>query len=500
MPFKAIYLTFILMTLCAITKGIQVSASHTVFYKKNKKDTSKIDANILLAWRVSNSSLHYTRTSENKLSSEYVLIVKITNNNTIVKEENYLIKNPPLADMNEMKTAVIADQLEYTLPIGEYELEYIFYEEDYKNELFRDSKLIRIDSVHQKRIFTSGIQLLDTFFLSNVESVYSRNGYIDYTSSTAFIDETKNELIFYHELYPQKNWISKSTVHLKYDISWKPFAVAVPSFEYNDTIIVKDELIGVHKSISIAKLKSGNYYLNCYVYDGKGNELDKKNVFFQRYLPNNPKSNEPNTKTTVQSDTSNSSHILDLTSTFVGKYTAAQVRSILKMLLLICDETEGVSINDFLKKPDELYSKYFIYNFWEKRNKTNPEAAWNAYVEKIKEVNRLFKAGGKSGYETDRGRVYIQYGKPNERVIVNNESGALPYEIWQYYFSEKQAKDGVFLFYKPGKAVGEYQLLHSTWMGEKRNTSWRSLLYNNSISGSGNLDLNSQAEQYIGNK
>ncbi len=237
--------------------------------------------------------------------------------------------------------------------------------------------------------------------------------------------------------------------------------------------------------------------------DNYGEILDKKTLFIQRFSTK-PKVaiKEPELADSVLSNANDTAsfHVLDLTNTFVGKYNASQVRAILKMLLLICDPIEGNNINGFLKKPDELYSKYFIFNFWEKRDKQNPEKAWKAYAERIKEVNKLFTSGARSGYETDRGRIYIQYGKPNDRIIVNNETGALPYEVWQYYSTEKQGREAVFLFYQPGKSLGGYELLHSTAVGEKRNTNWRALLYNNSIAGSGTFNADSRAEQYIGNK
>jgi GWxTD domain-containing protein len=285
-------------------------------------------------------------------------------------------------------------------------------------------------------------------------------------------------------------------------ISWKPFSAPVPNLEAADSISSKHIPYFFHHNFPLHELKSGNYYFNIELKSENGIVLDKKTLFFQRYnkLPISTNTIKTDSSKISKEDTSNYSHVLDLTTTFVGKYNAQQVRAVLKMLLLICTPLEGGSISGFLKKPDELYSKYFIYNFWEKRDKLNPEKAWKLYAEKIKEVNKLFGGSGKPGYETDRGRIYIQYGKPNDRIIVNNESGALPYEIWQYYNSEKQGQEGVFLFYRSGTALGGYTLLHSTFVGEKKNSSWRSLLYNNSITGSGGLNSDSQAEQYIKNR
>jgi GWxTD domain-containing protein len=502
MTLRAILLSFLLLPFAHFAQGIQATATSSVFYKKNKTDTSKLEANILLSWRAQNTSVHFTKDEQGRLMSEIVCLIRLSTDSSIVKEETYVIKTPPKDNPSEAFKQLIADQYEYVVPAGKYDIEIVLFEQAYKNELYLFSDTIRIKSTSKSEPFLSNIQLLDTFLKSDQNTVYSRDGYLNLTLSSAFLGDKKNQIIYYYELYQaNKNLAVNNPLKVTKYISWKQLGSAIPGFETKDSIRNIAAHQGFHGSFPIENLKSGNYYLNIVLSDKYDMVLDKKSIFFQRYNTRPDSLIHLAHKADIaESDTGKSAHILDLTNTFVGKYNANQVRAILKMLLLICDQNEGASINAFLKKPDELYSKYFIYNFWEKRDKMQPEKAWKAYTEKIKEVNRLFKGAGQSGYETDRGRIYIQYGKPNDRIIVNNETGALPYEIWQYYTTEREGKEAVFLFYKPGKSLGDYQLLHCSVVGERRNMSWRSLLYNNSITGSGNLVTDSQAEQYIRNK
>ena len=139
---------------------------------------------------------------------------------------------------------------------------------------------------------------------------------------------------------------------------------------------------------------------------------------------------------------------------------------------------------------------YFIYNFWMKRNKEKPEEAWKEYADKVKEVNRLFGSSLLLGYESERGLIYLKYGSPTERIVVNNENNALPYEIWQYNTLPK-ASNALFLFYRPGLVSNDYRLLHTTVNGEIRNPNWRNSLYFSSMEESAS---SSRAEQYIGNR
>jgi GWxTD domain-containing protein len=93
----------------------------------------------------------------------------------------------------------------------------------------------------------------------------------------------------------------------------------------------------------------------------------------------------------------------------------------------------------------------FIENFWQRRN-PNPDSPENEYREehyaRIAYANEHFPAG-KPGWMTDRGHVYIAYGKPDD--IESHPSGGeyqrpmeegggstatFPFEIWHYRYIE----------------------------------------------------------------
>ena len=93
----------------------------------------------------------------------------------------------------------------------------------------------------------------------------------------------------------------------------------------------------------------------------------------------------------------------------------------------------------------------FIENFWLRRN-PNPDSPDNEYREehyaRIAYANEHF-AAGKSGWRTDRGHIYIAYGKPDstdshpsggnyERPIEEGggSTSTYPFEIWHYRYIE----------------------------------------------------------------
>ncbi|MFQ5334844.1 MAG: GWxTD domain-containing protein, partial [Flavobacteriales bacterium] len=119
----------------------------------------------------------------------------------------------------------------------------------------------------------------------------------------------------------------------------------------------------------------------------------------------------------------------------------------------------------------EIRQKFF-YSFWKMRNPADPEGQWLKYKRKLKEVNRFYKTQIKSGYETDRGRIYLRYGPPNTIVSREHEPSSYPYEIWHYYNTNDGQSNVKFVFYDPDLTTNDYQLLHSTAIGEIKDYRW----------------------------
>ena len=93
----------------------------------------------------------------------------------------------------------------------------------------------------------------------------------------------------------------------------------------------------------------------------------------------------------------------------------------------------------------------FIEAFWQRRN-PNPDSAENEFREehyrRIAYANEHF-AAGKPGWKTDRGRIYIMWGKPDDieshpsggaytRPIDEGggETATYPFEVWHYRYLE----------------------------------------------------------------
>ena len=127
---------------------------------------------------------------------------------------------------------------------------------------------------------------------------------------------------------------------------------------------------------------------------------------------------------------------------------------------------------EFNKLTTDQQRDKFITDFWERRNpNATPEA--NPFKEehyrRLAYVNEQF-AARVPGYKTDRGRIYIVYGPPDEREVhPANTSPTLPpdasltrryrNEVWRYNFIQGLGRN-IFFDFVDKCDCGEYQLNH----------------------------------------
>ncbi len=119
---------------------------------------------------------------------------------------------------------------------------------------------------------------------------------------------------------------------------------------------------------------------------------------------------------------------------------------------------------------DETGKREFLAEFWQKRD-TDTTTVRNEFREEYLERARYARdnfSGFKPGWRTDRGRILLTYGRPDEieRFPSNNNTRA--YEIWHYYHLE----GGIQFIFVDIRGWGEFSLVHSTARGEVRDPDW----------------------------
>src|SRR5262249_39421091 len=111
----------------------------------------------------------------------------------------------------------------------------------------------------------------------------------------------------------------------------------------------------------------------------------------------------------------------------------------------------------------------------------DPATEYYNYRLEVLKVNNTFTVGNTEGYASDRGRVYLKYGPPDQRSERPSEPDNYPYEIWQYYKLRGQT-NVKFVFYMPDEGLPKYYTLHSDLRGEPKNRRWQVMLSQRSSS------------------
>jgi GWxTD domain-containing protein len=109
----------------------------------------------------------------------------------------------------------------------------------------------------------------------------------------------------------------------------------------------------------------------------------------------------------------------------------------------------------FLRLPDSEKDQ-FIANFWKSRD-LDPYTEENEfkaeYFKRIDQANRLFLGEGRPGWLTDRGRIYILFGPPMQRLTnpLSSDLQGRCGEIWYY--------GGFPVLFRDSNCIGRYDLV-----------------------------------------
>ncbi len=117
----------------------------------------------------------------------------------------------------------------------------------------------------------------------------------------------------------------------------------------------------------------------------------------------------------------------------------------------------------------------FLAHFWESRD-PNPETPVNEFQQefykRVNYANRHFGGHNLEGWQSDRGRILILYGPPDEIERNRFELDYKPYEIWHY-----DRLGGRICVFADLEGYGIYTLIHSTFDNEVHDPEWKERIY-----------------------
>ncbi len=270
---------------------------------------------------------------------------------------------------------------------------------------------------------------------------------------------------FYTEIYNTEAILGKNAKFvLKYYIRNIESLEPEPSF-YVIKPTNTSEIIPLLTSFDITNLPKGDYLVVVEVADKDNNILCSASKYFR-------KSSQSSTGELMAMVSE-----IDVRNTWLNKVNSKDTLiEWIRCLRPITNRGEVLYQDNVIRSGDIDLMKTYILGFWMEKNKKNPEGEWRRYKEQVDRVEVTYGSKLLKGYETDRGRVFLQYGPPNTVTQRYNEPSAYPYEIWHYYEINKQTNRR-FVFYNPEISTNIFVLLHSDAIGEFNNPRWQIMLH-----------------------
>lgn len=407
-------------------------------------------------------SVVFVKNENQKFQAEIEVTMIFKKGEDVISVNKYNLKSPEIADTLEKKPNFI-DLQRVSLPNGIYNFEMTIKDLNSVRDADKFADIIQIDYSNTAVQF-SGIQLIESITPANNESALTKNGYdlLPYISN--FYPKNSDKISFYTEIYNTDKLING-------DFMVRYFIESFETYKEIDTYsrfkkLSPSAIIPFIGEMNIGNLPSGNYNLVIEVKNRDNETLQKVKFFFQR---SNASASDVNDMNAMLKN-------FDISTSFSGSMT--NIDSLRQYVLCLrpisdMDEKRFIDYQAEVASIDELQN-YFI-QFWLKRNNVEPGELWRQYKEQVDYVDRNYRTPINRGYETDRGRVYLQYGIPNDIYVSAHEPNSYPYEIWHYYRIQNE-NNKKFIFYNPNIAGKEYELLHSDLTGEIKTPNWERLL------------------------
>ena len=315
-------------------------------------------------------------------------------------------------------------------------------------------------------ISLSDIEVAEIAYIGDENSNFYKSGYEIIPRLSTYYPEQLNTIPVYFEVYNSEE-LEDSVFALKQEVINSETGKAIDDLT-EFTRYKSAPVVPVLKSVKIDEVFTGKYILKYTLINRNMTELSVQTYEFER--TNDQKIDyfsdeiilDPNFQTSISDDS-------------VAYY--------LESLIPISRPAEVRNIIYVMKLKDVDKARKHLQLFWTKTSPINPYEGWIKYKQQVQLVEKLYANNFQEGFETDRGRVYLQYGAPTEIITRENSPTEYPYEIWQYNkigrFSNKR-----FVFYNPNLVNKAYRLLHSDMIGELKNPAWpRELAKRNSTNG-----------------
>lgn len=388
---------------------------------------------------------------ENGLIGELAVQMTITQNDSIVDSDAYRLSTPVMVD------SIIDDFYDikrFALSPGNYKFNLQLMDLNSDKDPVKASFFVNIEEFSDA-LAISDVIIAETAYKGGEDSPFYKSGYSIIPRISTFYPTELSKLPSYIEIY-NMNELSDSVFGLKQFVTNAETGEEFPGLT-TFSRHTPEAVVPIFRQIDISTLPTGTYTLNYTVIDRNFIELANQTYEFER-------SND------TEASTINMDEIV-IDPAFQASITRDSVSYFLLSLIPISKPSQVKLIIQEYKAKNEEKQRRMIQAFWKETSGLKMYEEWIRYKAEVIKVQEEYASNYQKGYETDRGRVYLQYGPPSRKFVRENSPSEFPYEIWEYnkigVFSNKK-----FVFYNPDLINNQYRLLHSDMVGELKNPRW----------------------------
>ncbi len=425
----------------------QIDVDHAVF---------RYDANEAyweIYYTISRSQMTYVNDSEGQPASLALLRLKLMKDGLLWKELNWKYQDVLSDTLKEHREMKIVDRVQVLAPPGNYAATLKI--EDLNNPAYRDSASFTalLPEFPPAQLCMSDIELASAIEMNaqDKQNPFYKNTLLVIPNPARVFSEFLPALHYYVETYHLLQNIPDSCYCVHYSV------LSAEGKEMEKKTLPKQKMADAQVeigSLSVRSLPTGTYSLHFAITDTAKRELISKDARFFVYHHAQTQAGD---------------------STMAGVDPALAQSQFGGMTESELDQDFGYAVYLATLEEKKLYAglkdvqakRQFLYSFWLRQDRdpsTPVNEFYQEYLRRVLYCNEKFGGFKKPGYQTDRGRVYIQYGKPS--FIERNPSteGNRPYEVWSY----DEIQGGVIFVFADFSGSRDYILLHSTALGEAR--------------------------------
>jgi len=443
---------------------LQANTLDLYFTVKRFFEPEKNQNFVEFAYLIPGNMVKYNEIEGNKYQAKLLIKLDISNKNkSIIHNHTYILESP-IYNENPLALTNLSDLV--NLPLNEDSVQLLIQVLDLNDSTsyFTEQIDLTYPQANSDYAFLSDISIISNKQEGNEGDLFFKHGQVFVPKFINYYPPEVNTLGFYLEAYKpteEKDYIIKYFISDENNLIIDKYA--------NIKKVNQPKIDMLYAEFDITTLPTGNFYIYAELRN-KANELvDRKRMYFQRY--NKLEKKEQDKVDYYELDVINNN--------FARKYDLASIRHHLNALAPLAEEFESSAIQGAINSNDLTTMQNYFFSFWSKRDSKNPEERWMDYVKKLQYVDGEFGNTMIEGYQSSRGRVYLEYGKPDQRLerTVNN-IGRI--ELWTYEQIDQQ-RNVQFLFIEYDLNEDTYPLVHSNLSGELYSSDWAQYLKTNNF-------------------